>query len=288
MINSQQLLFDFSDVEELVVAPKVSVECKEEAIVEGDIKISKHFLNLAVIKWLEQMEEAPQMLAINVPTRIKKFKSDIACAWSMAQRKGGARILLPERTMIIECRNSIEECSTEIGRSSQMIESINDLVQEMEVLKEQIMQEEPHLKTEGALFDEFAEWDFDKSDNYRYRQLTTKVSEIKQALYSGTYFECLHRARLADQMYLAVPAGMVMPEHVAGGWGLLWVHPNLEIEEKLAPIVQLCHSSKRLHLVQNIANSAKRAVLFSMGVQKTSMGVNLLKKPSIKRSRIVL
>lgn len=276
-MDDNQLFFNF-DVEEFEVVE----DTFESPLTENLVKI-------AVMKWLEETD-SPNSLALNVPTRLKKYYSDIAASWSMARRNsatGGVyKLLHPAKTMIIECRTSTDECWPETTRSLDLFEKTADLKKELNALKEQIKVDEPHLKTDGNLFDEYAEWNFDKTHNEKYHKLVKEIDEVSYAVYHGTYFERLHRARLADFMYLAVPNGMLKPSEIAEGWGLLYVNNDLSVEVIVEPVADECSAEGRHHLIQNIAATAKQAVLFSQGILKKSDEVVLLKKPKRRRKTL--
>lgn len=257
---------------------------------EADRTLSDSLLKTAALKWIEEQEFPPDALALNVPTRLKKYQADIAASWSVARRNpvsGGIyKLLHPQQTMIVECRSSVAGCWPDASRSKELFENLHAFKTKFSEVKERIKIEEPNLKTDGNLFDEFAEWDFNASKDEEYHYLRRCIDEVNYSVYHGTYFERLHRAKLADLMYLVVPAKMLQSSEIAEGWGLLWVHDDLRVEEIVSPIPDDCSSEHRLHLIQNIASTAKRAVLFSQGVIKTDDGVLLLKKP--KRRRVQL
>ncbi len=256
----------------------------------ADRTLPDSLLKTAALKWIEEQEAPPDALALNVPTRLKKYQADIAASWSVARRNpvaGGVyKLLHPNKTMIVECRSSVAGCWPDASRSRELFDTLHDFKSKFAAVKELIKVNEPQLKTDGNLFDEFAEWDFDSSVNPEYHYLRRRIDEVSYSVYHGTYFERLHRAKLADLMYLAVPAEMLMPSEIAEGWGLLWVHDDLSVEEVVSPVADECTADNRLHLIQNIASTAKRAVLFSQGVLKSDSGVQLLKKP--KRRRVQL
>jgi hypothetical protein len=73
---------------------------------------------------------------------------------------------------------------------------------------------------------------------------------------------------VADELYLAVPARLVHGHELADGWGLLWVHENLEVTVEKEACARECLNDNRVHLVQNIAAVATRSVLFAQGVTR--------------------
>jgi hypothetical protein len=65
-----------------------------------------------------------------------------------------------------------------------------------------------------------------------YREVLRKLRRIDEKLHGETKFFLIARYRLADQLYLAAPAGMIRRREVPPGWGLL-----------VCPIKALCESA---------------------------------------------
>ncbi len=227
-------------------------------------------LQRAVLKWLLE-HDPPAAMACGVSTRISKYRADVAAFWNHKvrnpHREGPTQILRPHRTLIVECYAEREECWPDCARARGLVDELERWKQRRMTLEEEIRRHEPELRDDDVLFAEYAEWRYEDSDNRDYHRVQSKILQLEQALLKGTRFEKICSSELADQLLLAVPAGVVRPEEMADGWGLLWVHNDLAVEEIRSPDNRECIAENRMHLVQNIAAAATSSVLFANGVQ---------------------
>ncbi len=227
-------------------------------------------LRRAVLRWLYQ-EVPPTGAAFNVSTRISRFRADVAAFWSgklrNPHREGPTQILKPRRTMLVECYADREECWPDCARAASLVGELARWKARRQALEGEIRDREPGLRDGNVLFPEYAEWRYEDSENRDYHRVQRQIVDLERALLKGTRFEKICSSELADQLLLAVPAGLVRPEEMADGWGLLWVHPDLRVEVRREPEDRECIFENRLHLVQNVAAAASEAVLFAAGVQ---------------------
>lgn len=244
-------------------------------------------LRRAVMAWLVRQGAAG--LAAQTPTRVSKFKADVAAFWNQPVpsrgREGPRRILAPCRTMIVETRRYRQDCWPEISNSAELLPEYRECKQQRLGLEAEIRQTEPHLRRGDALFEEYTEWDYDESENTAYHRVRRQQHRLAQALYNGSRFESIRNAGLADYLYLAVPAKTVHPHEVADGWGLLWVANDLSVQLVAKAEEQHCEQDRRLHLVQNIASSARENVLFANGVRQLGNGCQFTPPPRRRRAR---
>ena len=232
-------------------------------------------LRRAVLRWLLTTEN-PTGAATDTITRLSKLRADIAAFWSRPMRnphaEGPGQLWQPARTAIVQCFLSRQECWPDWSRSAELAPRLRDLKLRQHQLEAAIRESEPELRDGDALFDEYAEWRYDDTANRDYHHVRRDLEKTEQALYRGTQFERIRQAALADQLYLAVPTGLIQPEELANGWGLLWVADDLAVTVAAAPEIRECHPENRLHLVQNIAAAGTSAVLFAMGLRAQTDG----------------
>lgn len=262
-------------------------EIPEQVISEAN-ELRPRDLRQATLAWVAAQQAAG--FACNVPTRLSSYKADIAAFWNQPRRfskqPGPERLYVPTHTMIIECRRRRQDCWPDFTRSSQLLPALRQLKTRRGRLQEQIRANEPHLREDDVLFDEFSEWRYDQSVNPEYQQLGRQIEQINRALYQGTRFESIRSAHLADFLYLAVPEATVHPNELADGWGLLWIKPDLSIDLIVQAEAAPCPASNRFHLVQNLASAASREVLFSQGIRlHDEAEIEFLPRPRRRRSR---
>jgi hypothetical protein len=239
-------------------------------------------LRRAVVRWLLESEK-PTGMAVGVITRIAKFRADVAAFWSRPVRnpqdEGPTQLLVPCRTAILQSFLTREECWPDCSRSGELVPRLRELKQRLHDLEAAIRRQEPELRDGGALFEEYAVWRYEDSRNREYHRLKRDIEKTEHALYEGTQFERIRQAALADQLHLAVPSGLIQPEELADGWGLLWVDDDLTVRQVLAPQPRDCHQSHRMHLVQNIAAAGGEAVRFALGLREQADGHHLFVQP---------
>ena len=191
--------------------------------------------------------------------------------------------LQPEKTVLIETRTTRFSCWPECSTPEEIAA---ELRRERELQKEieaEIRRTEPHLLDTGVLFPEIEYWDYEETVNPAYKECLGRIRNYETALYQGSRFERLRRANVANELYLAVPEGLLKPEEVAQGWGLLYVSRKLKISVvKQADRVE-CPQENMLHLSQNIAASSLNDVLFAHGIGIASNGNVQFRRPPHRR-----
>jgi hypothetical protein len=254
---------------------------------QDEISVKRLDLQRAVMGWLNQ--GGATGMAAQVPTRVSRYKADVAAYWSQVCRRrlesGPARVLRPQKTVVVEIRCTRSECWPDCGNSEELAPLLRKLRRQQEELQASIRSDEPDLQHTDVLFEEYAEWDYSRTSNAAYHQLCKEIRKIEKSLYQGTKFEGLISAQVADEAYLAVPARALHPREVATGWGLIWVRENLDIEVIAPSAGHACGEENRLHLVQNIGRASRKSVLFANGVHPTSSGPIFLPIPRRRRPK---
>ena len=256
-----------------VEAEEVSEAPKLKSLKPADIR-------RAALAWMAKQK--PSALAAKVPTRLKRFCASVAAFWSEPGRR--KRLLKPQRTAIIEIRGDRESCFAESAKNADLLPAIRDAKAKKIELEAQIRINEPHLKDSDFLFDDIETWNYADTSNKEYHQVVKRIEELERALHKGSRFELIRRAKVANELYLAVPEGVLLPDELAEGWGLIYVTP--ELDAKLVKQAESwdCPEENMMHLAQNIGASALRDVLFSNGVHLAADGsISVIKPPRRRR-----
>ncbi|OGV36212.1 MAG: hypothetical protein A2020_12485 [Lentisphaerae bacterium GWF2_45_14] len=224
-------------------------------------------LKKSVLGWLAI--QTPSGIAVDVPTRISRYKASIAAFWSIPVRK----ILKPEKTLIVEIKTGREECWPDCGEKDKLLPILAMEKSKLERLREIVKKEEPFLRENDSLFDDIDIWRFEKSENKEYHKCVRKIEKLEHAVYKGSVFEKIRTARVADYLYLAVPDGTVKPSELADGWGLLYIKDDLSVEIAASAFNWNSSSDNRYHLIQNMAVSSVHKILFTQGVNLSEKGL---------------
>lgn len=240
-------------------------------------------LRRAVIRWLAGQWK-PTGLAVDVPTRVSKIKADIAAFRSRPvrnpSRSGLGSVLRPVQTFLVQCAADREDCWPHCFKNEPLTRRLKELRARLLLLEKKIRAEEPDLRVGGALFEEYAEWRYERSRDPEYRQLHQAAQEIEQALLDGTRLELLSRALIATHLYLAVPEGAIEADDLSKEWGLLWIGKNLEVTVVREPEVTEIPVENQIHLAQNVAAAGSAAVMRLAGVATHQDGSLYFTKPS--------
>ena len=277
---SEQLNFDFEANSEKVPEHVPDTETGDKS--EEPLKIRD--IRRAVMAWL--VDQNVSGLASMTPTRISKYRADLAAFWSRPVSKSNmklSRLLRPKQTIIVECRRSRQDCWPDCQNSDDLGPKLGVLKSRQREFQKDIRENEPQLRQNDALFEEYTDWDYASSSNADYHDLCRQIRKHEEALYKGTRFESIYQAGLGNLNYLAVPAGIVKEHELAEGWGLLWVHEDMRIELVSTAPEQECDPLGQLHLIQNIAIAARESVLFANGIREKNGETHFLPIPRRRR-----
>ena len=257
----------------------------EESIAEEEPEqepqsLSRNDLQRASLAWLASLN--PTAAAMRVPTRLAKFRAGAAAFWSSPGRH---RLLQPDLTVVVEARISRNDCWPECSDSEVILPSYREYQANRRSLEESIRKNEPFLLDSDVLFPEIEYWNYEDTENPDYKPCLEKLAEFESALYRGSRFERIREGAVANELYLAVPDGMIDPDELAEGWGLLYVYPDMHVEVIRKAAHYDCPQEHMLHLSQNIAASSLRDVLFAHGIYQEADGKISYRRPPKLRSR---
>lgn len=279
MENNLQLTFEF--MKDLRPASSKSKTAKKQKRLIPDT--GEKDLRRGVIAWL--LKSKPSGLGYTVSTRIIKYKAGIAAFWSKSETKKGKKTLFPFKTTIIEIRSKHDDCVTECGNNDDIKDLLLKEKEKKTELEAQIRTSEPELKLTDNLFSEIESWDFCRTKNKAYSKCCLKIEKFERILNKGSRFERIRQSLLADYLYLAVPSGMVTPQELADGWGLLYINEDLSVDLISQPENWNCPLENKLHLVQNIAKSNIPTICFANGINFNKNGTSkFLRIPRKRRS----
>ena len=248
----------------LIDLPQPEIEIPEEPEIP---QLSRHDLQRASLAWLASLN--PTAAAMRVPTRLAKFRAGAAAFWSSPGRH---RLLQPDLTVVVEARLSRNDCWPECSDTDVILPSYRECQANRRSLEESIRKNEPFLLDSDVLFPEIEYWNYEDTENPDYKPCLEKLAEFESALYRGSRFERIRQGEVANELYLAVPEGLIDPDELAEGWGLLYVFPDMHVELIRKAAHYECPQEHMLHLSQNIAASSLRDVLFAHGIYQEADG----------------
>lgn len=269
--SQEQLLLNFDQIENDTKNTGASDS-------QGTCKFN---LRRALVAWT--LRQKPSGIGVMVPTRFLKYQADVAAFWSA---QGRNRTLVPVKTVIIECRDNRDDCWPDCSKRDEILSSLMAKKDEKRSYETEIRHSEPHLRDGDNLFNEFESWNYSASKNRNYAKCLKSIEGLEHAIYKGSRFERIMRANVANELYLAVPAGTVHADELADGWGLLFIHNDLSVEIAKPAELRDCPESRKMHLVQNIASSCLPSMIHSHGVRlDADEEVFFTRVPKVPRAR---
>ena len=223
---------------------------------------------------------SPDAIATFVPVRRIKYQVTAAGFWL-----GGApRNREVARTAAVVFFDQTDNCFCDCVDQKALLEAIHNLRDEKEKLEAEIRATEPELASTNDLFSEFRSWDYASSRNSAYQKLRRKLEKLQHTLHQGSRLEHIRRAAAADLCYLAVPAGLIAPDEIAAGWGLVYLNADRSFTlVREAELQSGVDPHNRQQLARNIAVAATSAVQFAAGVDHRGETVSYRKLPRRRR-----
>ena len=176
----------------------------------------------AVLRWLEASDQ-PTGLAADVVTRVSRLRADVAAFWSAPMRnphsEGPPRIMQPTRTLIVQCHAERDECWPDCIRSAEILPQLKAHKAELLQVQETVRQEEPQLRDNNSLFEEYAEWRYENSGNHHYHSLKRAIDKLEHALYHGSKFERIRQETHANTLWLLDVFDIGVPRRWGTGGG---------------------------------------------------------------------
>ncbi len=224
----------------------------------------------------------PHAVAAAVPVRRFRFPVNAAGFW----RGENGRSREVTKTVVAVMVDRPDNCFCECVDQRAMLDAIHALRDEKERIEAEIRATEPELAAKDDLFGEFRSWDYASSRNPAYRKLRNKLEKLQHTLYQGSRLERIRRAAVADLCYLAVPAGLVAPDEIEEGWGLVYLNADRSFTLLRDAVAQdnVEPRGRRL-LAQNIAVAATQAVLFAAGVDRGGEEIRFRRLPRRRQFR---
>ena len=257
-------------------------------------------LKRLAVAWLARL--GCRAIATEVRCPISKYRVD-AAGWldhaegeildagTLARERGGvdatlfttARETGPRsgprrpRTIVVECKRSRADFIRDDLDAESVKRRLESLRRTRRRFEEDLIpRSEPHLRESGSsLFPDLETWDFEGSRTSAYRRVLRAIERLERRLHGETKFHTMPRYRLADHLYLFTPTGLLRPNEVPPGWGLvecgrvtlrrgagpLGELDALPLRERVACPSLRSPEPRRQRLLRNIAVAASRSVI---------------------------
>ena len=236
-------------------------------------------LKQAVERWIESSLTGVAATEVRCP--IARFRFDVAGVVSVDSEKarplwdwslrGESSRLSPSQTLVIECKASRNDFLRDRFERRNVEAAQRCILAESESLKLALQQSEeaPSYVLQPDLFGDSSQIDLRRCNWPSARRLERARDRLRCALESGTKFERVARYALADGLLIAAPEGLLSPNELPEGWGLIEFNLSILVasENRETPEPRLVRSSRltrpssrkfRFRLTRNIERTRSR------------------------------
>lgn len=231
-----------------------------------------------------QKEFRVNAVACDVSIGVKKYKSAVA-----GIRKNSRSSKLSAKSfesVILEIYTDREKCFNYCANANKINQSIEKLMLKKEALEAIIRKNEPELQVKDDLFLDMATYHYEQSQNREYQKLMHELLNLKNTLNVGGRLENISLQQVANNLFLVVPEKLILVEECAHNWGLVYFDCDLNFRVVREPVWQEVELNSQQNLIFNIANAAKRSVLFTHGVKvDSSNSIQFLAPPRQRRKK---
>lgn len=263
----QQIFFNFDAV------PPAREPAQDAATM---LRKQRMRMRRAVIKWLLDTtaeDELRPAIGLDVPTRGTMLRVDVGAVWFGTKRIAlsdhhSTAVLSPVKTAAIICSTQRQDCWPECSDAEQILGEIAVFKKEVRRLESVIRETEPELRDSDVLFDEYASWNYSRSQNPEYIKTVRRLTQLEISLYKGSRLARIGAGQSANNIILAVPPGIIKPHEVLSSWGILEVNPENMSCQLVKPAENLPVQEELLaSFALNIAMSNTRQVMDCNGIR---------------------
>jgi hypothetical protein len=136
---------------------------------------------------------------------------------------------------LFECKQNQPDLARDSAQAAAIETELRGLQERRQNLERLLAVHYPNARTPSSLFPEWDPFDAEKLPHSGYRRLIRRIVALQRKLEGNTKFERVTRYRLANLHFLVAPAGLVQPERVPPGWGLLEAIDHQRLELSVQP-----------------------------------------------------
>jgi hypothetical protein len=245
--------------------------------------LTRNAIKRGVAQWFWN-NQAPDAMALEVPTKNASLKVDIAAIWNSTKKtKVDGRvqnIIEPAVTAIVITSISRKECWPECSNPDQIIKEITATKKHIAQLEANIREREPNLRERGVLFEEFATWNYERTTCKEYHREVHRLQSLESMLFKGTKLARVAATECASLNYLAVPENTISPIELIDGWGLFYVNIETEEARLIKPPTEYGTTLElKQHLAINMLVSSTKQVNDAIGIRLMKDQSAILVKP---------
>ena len=136
---------------------------------------------------------------------------------------------------LFECKQNRPDLGRDSAQTGAVELELRGLQERRLTLERLLAVHYPNARTTSSLFPEWDPFDPEKLPHAGYRRVIRRIMALQRKLEGNTKFERVTRYRLANLHFLVAPGGLVRPERVPPGWGLLEAVENEHLRLSIQP-----------------------------------------------------
>jgi hypothetical protein len=231
----------------------------------GESPAHRNLKRLALV-WIQQ--QGYTICGVEVRLPHSSYRADVV-AYRVESRKQPLPVEgRPDRlvlqpvigtTAVFECKQSRADFLKDSYVTAETAARLKVLDSRRQELERAMKFNDPSLRKGESLFAEYDSVDGSDSDRKTYRRVLREIERLQSRLFAKTKFDKVRRYAAANLCYLVVEPGVIEPEEVPPGWGVLVRQDDL-LRLDRRPVLHEVGEPTRLALLQSIALSTTHRV----------------------------
>jgi hypothetical protein len=186
----------------------------------GRESLKHRALKVLALRWVREQRyrlAAPEVFVPQFRARI-----DVAaCKPEAPRREKGKVHLRAGTTMILECKQARGDFLRDAKNEETLVERLKVLHHRRELYEASMRRNFPTLREGETLFPEYDVYRFREVGYVPYEEVLSEIDQLSSQLLARTKFSRFTRWRGANLHYVVAEPGVMAPEEVPPGWGLL-------------------------------------------------------------------
>lgn len=221
-------------------------------------------LQKCAFRWA--LQQGFKVAALDVPFSRMGGRLDVAaCKFEPVRRRRGINVLRAASVMVFECKADREDFLRDARSEEETRRELESLQRRRAQWEAVLRRDFPTLREGETLFPEYDVYRFEEVGGAQYGDLLREIGELSQRLYVRSKFAKLAQRKPGNLQYVVADSGVVRPEELPSGWGLL--EPQVGGAQVVVKAVwQDVPDANRWLVAMNVAEAATRAF------EETAMG----------------
>ncbi|MEK0446266.1 MAG: hypothetical protein RLZZ399_1587 [Verrucomicrobiota bacterium] len=205
------------------------------------------------------LEQGFKVAALDVPVSRIGGRLDVAaCKFEPVRRRRGTNVLRAASVIVFECKADRDDFLRDARSEEETRRELESLQKRRAQWEAALRRDFPTLREGETLFPEYDVYRFEEVGGAQYGDLMREIGELSQRLYVRSKFAKLARWKAGNLQYVVAESGVVRPEELPLGWGLLEPHVG-GAEVVVKAVWQDVPDANRWLVAMNVAEAVTQA-----------------------------